>query len=86
MLWAESVSLIETYLLNNGRRDHALAIDGGFNGMPLYEAPLELLPADPRAPVDVRTGPRIGISKAADVPWRFGEAGSRYLSRPFRSR
>ncbi|MFE8644370.1 DNA-3-methyladenine glycosylase [Sphingomonas sp. NCPPB 2930] len=67
-----------------GRVGQALAIDGGSNGMPLYEAPLELLPADPRVPVDVRTGPRIGISKAADVPWRFGEAGSRYLSRPFR--
>jgi DNA-3-methyladenine glycosylase len=62
----------------------ALAIDAGFNGMPLDDDPLALLPADPRVPVDIRTGPRIGISKAADVPWRFGEAGSRYLSRPFR--
>ena len=66
-----------------GRVGQALAIDSGFNGWPLEQPPFELLgPAD-RAPVSVLIGPRIGISKAVDVAWRFGEAGSTFLSRQF---
>ena len=37
----------------------------------------------PTGPVEATIGPRIGITKAADVPWRFGVKGSRYLSKPF---
>ena len=32
---------------------------------------------------DLLVGPRIGISRAQDLPWRFGLAGAAGLSRPF---
>ncbi len=66
-----------------GRVGQALGVDGSSNGMRLDAPPCALLPAGAETPVQVLIGPRIGISKAADVPWRFGLAGSRYLSRPF---
>ncbi|AVP56613.1 DNA-3-methyladenine glycosylase [Pulveribacter suum] len=66
-----------------GRLAQALGIDLSLNHLPLDAPPFALLaPAVGEAPALV-TGPRIGITRAADVPWRFGEAGSRYLSRPF---
>jgi DNA-3-methyladenine glycosylase len=69
-----------------GRVGQALGVDRRLDGLPLDRPPFLLLPppADEPEPVTVLTGPRIGISKAVDQPWRFGEAGSRYLSRPFR--
>lgn len=64
-----------------GRLTRALAIDGDLNGASLCEGRVALHPR--AAPVDVLAGPRIGISRAADLPWRFGLAGSPHLSRPF---
>ena len=64
-----------------GRLCQALAIDGSHDGLPLTEPPFLLEPA--AAEVAVLAGPRIGISRAREVPWRFGLAGSRYLSRGF---
>lgn len=66
-----------------GRVGQALAVDDSFNGLRLDRPPLALIGRPDGVPVTVLTGPRIGISKAADMPWRFGEAGSRYLSRRF---
>lgn len=65
-----------------GRVCQALAVTREHDGAPLDAPPFELRPA--REPVPVVSGPRIGISKAVDQPWRYGLAGSRFLSRPFR--
>ena len=65
-----------------GRVCQALGVTRAHDGRRLDRPPFRLLPAE--APLEVVTGPRIGISKARDVPWRFGLAGSRFVSRPFR--
>jgi DNA-3-methyladenine glycosylase len=65
-----------------GKLAEALAVTGAHDGLRLDAPPFALqLPAEP-APVVI--GPRIGITKAADLPWRFGLAGSPYLSKAFR--
>jgi DNA-3-methyladenine glycosylase len=65
-----------------GRLAQALAITQELNGKRVDNAPFSLTAANARA--RVVCGPRIGISKAVDQPWRFGLAGSHYVSRPFR--
>jgi DNA-3-methyladenine glycosylase len=64
-----------------GRVGQALAILHEYNGHPLNQKPFEVLAAD--RGYEIAVGPRIGISKAADVPWRFGLKGSGFLSRKF---
>ena len=65
-----------------GRLCQALGVTREHDGLPLDRPPFELLAAD--SPVDVVNGPRIGITRAAELPWRYAEAGSRFLSRPLR--
>lgn len=65
-----------------GKLAQALAVTRALNGAALEAAPFTLLA--PSGTVEVVTGPRIGISKAVDVPWRFGLAGSPHVSRRFR--
>jgi len=65
-----------------GKLCAALGVTRLLNGHALVEEPFALQPR--RGRVEVVAGPRIGISKAVDVPWRFGLAGSRFVSRPFR--
>jgi DNA-3-methyladenine glycosylase len=67
-----------------GRLCQALGVTRAHDGLPLDRPPFELRLPDPEAaPVEIDTAPRIGIRKAADRPWRFGLAGSRFVSRPF---
>ena len=67
-----------------GRVGQALGIDRSFDGQPLDRLPFALLAPNQALNFTVLTGPRVGISKAMEQPWRFGLAGSRFLSRPFR--
>ncbi len=64
-----------------GRVCQALAVSAAHDGLPLDAPPFAITLPDTPPPLLV--GPRIGISKAAEAPWRFGLAGSTHLSRPF---
>ena len=66
-----------------GRLAQALGVTRAHDGLALDRPPFELRPRT--APVELVTGLRIGITKAVEQPWRYGLAGSPYLSRPFRS-
>ena len=63
-----------------GKLCQALAITREQDGLPLDEAPFELRPR--RATPAIAIGPRIGITRAAELPWRYGLARSPFLSRP----
>ena len=62
-----------------GRLCEALGLTGEHDGLPLDRPPFEL--RLPGAPVEVAAAPRIGISRAAERPWRYVLAGSPFLSR-----
>jgi DNA-3-methyladenine glycosylase len=66
-----------------GRLTEALGITHAQNGCALDAAPFELRARESEC--DVMAGPRIGITKAVELPWRYGMKGSRFLSRPFAS-
>jgi len=62
-----------------GRVCQALGVTGAHDALPLDEPPFELRPPD--AALEVAAAPRIGITRAADLPWRYVARGSRFLSR-----
>jgi DNA-3-methyladenine glycosylase len=65
-----------------GRLCQALGITGADDGRPLDRPPFELLAPD--GGVAIARGPRVGLSQAVELPWRYGLAGSRFLSRALR--
>jgi DNA-3-methyladenine glycosylase len=64
-----------------GRLCEALAVTREQDGLPLDRPPFGLRAA--AATPEIVVGTRIGLTKAADRPWRYGLAGSRFVSRPF---
>jgi DNA-3-methyladenine glycosylase len=66
-----------------GRLCEALGITQAHNGFALDLPPFQLFPR--KEAVDIAVGPRIGITRAIELPWRYGLTGSRYLSKPFRA-
>ena len=66
-----------------GRLCQAIGVTREHDGLPLDAPPFELHARE--RTVEVLTGPRIGISVAVEQPWRYAEAGSRFLSRPLRA-
>jgi DNA-3-methyladenine glycosylase len=65
-----------------GRLAQAMGVTRAHNGLALDRLPFELY-ARAAAP-EIASGVRIGITKAAELPWRYGIKGSRFLSKPFR--
>ena len=63
-----------------GRLCEALGVTGEHDGLPLDRPPFELRPRTHEP--EIVAAPRIGITRAADLPWRYLLAGSPFLSRP----
>jgi len=64
-----------------GKLTEALGIDLSHNEADLTRDPFLLLEPDEPRP-EIVTGPRVGITKATELPWRFCAADSPYVSRP----
>ena len=67
-----------------GKLTQALDIGLSLNGSSLVDGPIELLTREPGAREPrVVVGERVGITKAVELPWRFCDADSRHVSRPW---
>jgi DNA-3-methyladenine glycosylase len=66
-----------------GKLTQALAIELSENATSLASGPVRIRPRPPELKVpEIVHGTRIGITRAAELPWRFCLAGSRHVSRP----
>jgi len=66
-----------------GKLCEALGVTSRHNGLPLDRAPFEL--REREATPEIAVGPRIGITKAIEHPWRYGLKESKFLSKPFKT-
>jgi len=66
-----------------GKLTEALGVGLSLNGADLTEQPFEIYSRDPAwNGSEIVAAPRIGITKAAELPWRYCASGSRFVSRP----
>ena len=80
MLARRGVARDEDLCSGPGKLTQALGIELWANGLSLADGPVRILAGEPREYI---TGPRVGITKAAELPWRFCALGSRSVSRPW---
>jgi len=67
-----------------GKLTEALGVGLELNGADLSSPPFAISPPpDGWRQVEVVSGPRIGITKAVELPWRYCAAGNRHVSRPW---
>jgi DNA-3-methyladenine glycosylase len=77
------VERLEDLCSGPGKLTEALGIGLDLNGVALADGPIEVRARDPgRHDPKIVAGPRIGITKAVEHPWRFCVAGSPFVSRP----
>ncbi|NEI50771.1 DNA-3-methyladenine glycosylase [Rhizobium leguminosarum] len=81
MMARRGTDMLTSLCSGPGKLCQALGIDITINDKLLDRPPYVIAPS---APVPIVSGKRIGITKNAEAPWRFGIQGSRYLSKPFR--
>jgi DNA-3-methyladenine glycosylase len=75
---------IEQLCSGPGKLTEALGVDLSLNGVDLFAPPFELADRDSAwETVEITASPRIGITKAADLPWRYCVKDSRFVSRPW---
>lgn len=77
------LSRLEDLCSGPGKLTRALGIELGENGTSLIDGPVRVEPAPAGQPTPALVrGPRVGITRATRLPWRFCAAGSPYVSRP----
>jgi DNA-3-methyladenine glycosylase len=66
-----------------GRLCEALGISDAQYGLALDKPPFQIFARS--GEVEIANGPRIGLTKAADHPWRYGLKRSPFLSKPLKA-